>query len=268
VQRDLLTPHSGTRRTVVLRCHNYWAISKYRTMNLMRHLRSLIPHQGSSSSVKDSSKLIKISRDFNEKIQIAPDAVPKVEDSASQTRNGDQRTASPVAELLERIEPGSNRSPTLSVERDTPVSSQHSESLREEFLDAVFEAAASPATRCATRTTDSPGGDSSNQTSTSSLDLLPSHGSRGATLSDRRRQRDDDDDEEQDGSNRAPKRERLSQGATFEQDRFPRRRIACHFHLFQKDIYCKNKRTGKKYESCSGPGWPTMHHLKLVKRSH
>jgi hypothetical protein len=27
-------------------------------------------------------------------------------------------------------------------------------------------------------------------------------------------------------------------------------------------MYCKNNRTGKRYETCSGPGWSTMHHLK------
>jgi hypothetical protein len=27
-------------------------------------------------------------------------------------------------------------------------------------------------------------------------------------------------------------------------------------------MYCKNNRTGKRYETCSGPGWQTMHHLK------
>ncbi len=74
-----------------------------------------------------------------------------------------------------------------------------------------------------------------------------------------------DDDEERDGPSGVPKRDRLGTNDTFGQDRRRSWRIAYTFHLFREDIYCKNERTGKKYETCSGPAWKHMHHLKLVR---
>jgi hypothetical protein len=42
------------------------------------------------------------------------------------------------------------------------------------------------------------------------------------------------------------------------------RRLACPLHIFNQQKYCKNAITMKKYETCSGPGWPNMHYLKYA----
>jgi hypothetical protein len=83
------------------------------------------------------------------------------------------------------------------------------------------------------------------------------------TAPDEKRGREDDE-EECDGPNQAPKQERPSPEDIFTQHCYRERRLACHFHLFKKEVYCKNNKTGKQYETCSGPGWSAMHHLKLV----
>lgn len=85
------------------------------------------------------------------------------------------------------------------------------------------------------------------------------------------------------GSTSFTKRRRLSNEEEWDEPKRPRkqkrpkpddrtdkglrqRRLACHFHLFDQQKYCKNNLTGKKYETCSGPGSMTMHYLKSVKR--
>jgi hypothetical protein len=70
--------------------------------------------------------------------------------------------------------------------------------------------------------------------------------------------------EDLDHLNRGNKRPRLAldkrPGMKVQQGR----RLACPLHIFDQQKYCKNAITRKKYETCSGPGWPNMHYLKYA----
>jgi hypothetical protein len=70
--------------------------------------------------------------------------------------------------------------------------------------------------------------------------------------------------EDLDHLNRGNKRPRLAldkrPGMKVQQGR----RLACPLHIFNQQKYCKNAITRKKYETCSGPGWPNMHYLKYA----
>jgi hypothetical protein len=201
---------------------------------------------------------------FYESAHIALDSVCRAKGSISQEYNNDNTTRTYVGKCLEAIEYNRDHSPTMSVRDNIPVYSQHVKSPREEFLEKVFEEARSFTSHSPTTSTDSQGGRNGGQTNTTPLSSLPSNDSQGTTAPNKKRHRDDDE-EEWDGPNQAPKRERPGSKDTYGQHRHRGRRLACHFHLFKKEVYCKNNGTGKKYETCSGPGWSAMHYLKLVK---
>lgn len=135
--------------------------------------------------------------------------------------------------------------------------------LGEEFLEKVFEESGT-FTSCSPSTTsgsqDSGNTDSSNTTPARSL-LSRSGGSQGPASSHKRRRISEEEDEEGNHPNRRSKHQRLNPSDRPEKGQLGRR-LACHFHLLNQHIYCKNNVTGKKYETCSGPGWPSMHYLK------
>ena len=143
----------------------------------------------------------------------------------------------------------------------TPVDSNPSESPREEFLERIFEENGTFISHSPATSTDSQGSSNSNQpTTTTSSSTSATEGSQSAAAPGKRKLSNDDD--ESNRENRSRKQGRPSLSNNSEQGALRGRRLACHFHLFDKQKYCKNNRTGKKFETCSGPGWPSIHHLK------
>jgi hypothetical protein len=144
-----------------------------------------------------------------------------------------------------------------------PVGLEGLETPREEFLDKVFgenEAFTSPSP---TTLTDS--GDSSNR---SQSNTIPPSSLTSTTDSSQeigksfKRKRNNSKEEEGSPPDRPRKQGRTGPSDKYGQECHRSRRLACHFYLFQKDIYYKNNRTGKRYETYSGPGWQTIYHLK------
>ena len=108
--------------------------------------------------------------------------------------------------------------------------------------------------------TSSPSRSSGSTETPSSLSTSPNL-SRKSLASGRRRS-DEEDEEGNKRSNQGFKRPRVGPG-----DRpFPGseqgRRLACHLHISDPQRFCRNGLTSKKYDTCSGPGWLDMHHLK------
>lgn len=140
------------------------------------------------------------------------------------------------------------------------------DSWEEKFLNEVFEENGTFVSSSQTTSTESQGCSGSSQLSTtppSSL-LSMTESSQGSEKSKKRKGRSDED-EEWDRPNRPQKHQRPEPGEPSGRESQQRRRLACHFHILDKQKYRKNNVTGRRYETCSGPGWPSMHHLKLVK---
>ncbi|KAN0102222.1 hypothetical protein V8E51_012732 [Hyaloscypha variabilis] len=137
------------------------------------------------------------------------------------------------------------------------------DSQREKFLGTVFKENGAFTSHSPGASTGSEGRSNSSQadpTPSSSTASRSSYlGGRGAS---QKRKQASDDEEEQRYPERPRKQGRPSPRQQTERKSGRGRRLACHFHLIDKQLYCKNSRTGKKYETCSGPGWYTMHHLK------
>ena len=144
----------------------------------------------------------------------------------------------------------------------TPVDSNPSESPREEFLERIFEENGTFISHSPTTSTNSQGSRNSSQSiTTTSSSTSATEGSQSTGTPNKRKLSNDEDDESN-RENRSRKQGRPGPSNNSEQDALRGRRLACHFHLFDKQKYCKNNKTRKKYETCSGPGWPSMHHLK------
>ncbi|PMD42055.1 hypothetical protein L207DRAFT_305659 [Hyaloscypha variabilis F] len=203
------------------------------------------------------------SLDCHESPKAATGFACQAEGLINQAQDNDNRTPMHVGKRRKRIKYSNPCGPTMHAGTSSPVYIPHSESLREEFLEAVFEDGESFRSPCPTTSTLSRGSGNSQQANTATLSSLQSEDSESIQSPQRRIQ--GDDDEEHDGPYRASKQDLPGLEDTVGKDRHRSNRIVCPFHLFRKDIYCKNKTTGKKYETCSGPGWRTMHHLKLVK---
>jgi len=137
------------------------------------------------------------------------------------------------------------------------------ESQREEFLGTVFGEHGAFTSHSPTTSTGSEGGSNSSQpaqTPSSSTASRSSYlGDGGAS---QKRKQAADDEEEQRDPERPRKHGRPSPPQHPDRKSDRGRRLACHFHLIDKEFYCKNHLTGKRFETCSGPGWYTMHHLK------
>lgn len=143
----------------------------------------------------------------------------------------------------------------------TPVDSNSSESPREEFLELIFEENGTFISHSPATSTESQGrGNSSQSTTRTSPSTSAPESSLSAVALGKRKLSNDDEESNREDRPRKQGRPRLSNNS--EQDALRGRRLACHFHLFDKQKYCKNNRTGKKFETCSGPGWPSIHHLK------
>jgi hypothetical protein len=100
---------------------------------------------------------------------------------------------------------------------------------------------------------------SSNTTPSDSLPSLTN--SFTGKVSSKRRRQSIDDEENPNHTNHPRKQKRSEQSGGAKRKAQQGRRLACHFHLLNPKKYCKTTLTGKKYETCSGPGWPDMHHL-------
>jgi hypothetical protein len=159
-----------------------------------------------------------------------------------------------------------NDNAPLSCQNRSSIDSKRSGSPREEFLDNLFEENKPFNIRSPATSTGSQGGgtNSSQSTKTPPSSVPTTAEGFQATASQNKRKWRNDDDEEWNRPHR-PRKERPDPSDNFEQEGRRGRRLACHFHIFDKQKYCKNQRTGKKYETCSGPGWPSMHHLKSVR---
>jgi len=137
------------------------------------------------------------------------------------------------------------------------------ENPREEFLEKVFGENEAFTSRSPTTPTNSGGSSNRSQSNTTPPSFLTSttDGSQEPRKSYKRK-RGSDEEEEGSPPDRPRKQGKTRPSDIYGQERSRGRRFACHFHLLQKEMYCKNNRTGKRYETCSGPGWPTIHHLK------
>lgn len=142
----------------------------------------------------------------------------------------------------------------------TPVDSNPSESPREEFLEIIFEQNGTFISHSPATSTDSRGSSNSSQLTTTSSSTSATESSQSIAAPGKRKLSNDDEDLNREDRSRKQGRPGLSHNS--EQDALRGRRLACHFHLFDKQKYCKNNRTSKKFETCSGPGWPSIHHLK------
>jgi hypothetical protein len=163
------------------------------------------------------------------------------------------------------------QTPRVMVKVEEKVDDNHEE---ERFLERVFEESGTFISGSPTDFTQSHGCSSSSQSGTTppTSFLSTPENCQGTEPSKKRRREGDEDenedeDEERDRRKRSNKQRRLDTGDPSRQESQQRRRLACHFHIFDKRRYSKNNETGKKYETCSGPGWPTMHHLKSVQWS-
>jgi hypothetical protein len=71
-----------------------------------------------------------------------------------------------------------------------------------------------------------------------------------------------DNEDEDNGENRGHKKPRFGLTRGPHRDKIQGRRLACPFHIFDSEKYCKNSTTRTKYNTCSGPGFPEWHYLK------
>ena len=69
-------------------------------------------------------------------------------------------------------------------------------------------------------------------------------------------------EDENNGENRGYKKPKLGPTRGPHRGKIPGRRLACPFHIFDSEKYCKNSTTRTKYNTCSGPGFPEWHYLK------
>jgi hypothetical protein len=146
----------------------------------------------------------------------------------------------------------------------SPYCSDISERGGEAFLEITFQEHGKYTSRSPTTSIVSHGsGNNSSMTATPISSLNSSAYNSGGASSGRRRRRSTDEEDEQNRPNRPWKRQRPEPSETNERNQQQGRRLACPFHLRDEGKYSKNMLTGKrKYETCSGPGWFTMHHLK------
>ncbi|KAE8443600.1 hypothetical protein EG329_001533 [Mollisiaceae sp. DMI_Dod_QoI] len=146
----------------------------------------------------------------------------------------------------------------------SPCCSDISDNGGEAFLEITFQEHGKYASRSPTTSIVSHGSGNNSSLNTTPVSSLNSsaYNSRGASSGQRRRRSiDEEDDPNQ--PNRPWKRQRPGPNDTIERSLQQGRRLACPFNLRDERKYSKNMLTGKKkYETCSGPGWFTMHHLK------
>ncbi|KAH8820612.1 hypothetical protein F5884DRAFT_744962 [Xylogone sp. PMI_703] len=91
----------------------------------------------------------------------------------------------------------------------------------------------------------------------------PSTSSTKSRLPLKRKRKDNEENGSRDQGNKNPKSgpAKGQRGGSF-----LGRRLACPFHLFDPEKYCKNTITEAKYNTCSGPGFLEWHYLKLTYR--
>lgn len=139
------------------------------------------------------------------------------------------------------------------------------ESRREKFLEQIFNESGSFTSCSGTASSASQGCSNVDSSTTTPPSSLPSTTDDFGSASSTRWNRSSEEEEEWDQHKRPRKDKRLEQDDRSDKKGLRHRRLACHFHLLDQQKYCKNNVTGKKYETCSGPGWTTMHYLKWVK---
>jgi hypothetical protein len=145
----------------------------------------------------------------------------------------------------------------------TPREVTHVESRTEDFLELMFLenddcVSSSDSSIVSHATSDTP--------SSSNISRRVSTDSPNTTLegSSSREGKEIGHAEDSGYSNRGAKRPRLLLAKRSRMEAQQGRRLACPLHIFNQQKYCKNALTGKKYETCSGPGWSNMHYLKYA----
>ena len=133
----------------------------------------------------------------------------------------------------------------------------------EEFLNRVFEENEGFTSFSPTTSAGSEGNSNSSPSDkTPNSSISSTSNSSGEIQKSNMKKRSSSDEERQGPPERPGKQWRPGPGDISKQKGQRGRRLACHFHLSNKKKYRKNTLTGKKYETCSGPGWFTMHHVK------
>jgi hypothetical protein len=157
---------------------------------------------------------------------------------------------------------------TLRIRRPVPIFEEApdsevdcEQSPQEEFLEKVFNETKGLTSCSPSTSTDSQGPSSqSNETPASSISSMSNFSGGPDGSNKKKRNSYDGEDGDNPGRPRKQGRTRPRNGSPERRQRG--RRLACHFHLADKQKYCKNNLTGRRYETCSGPGWYTMHHVK------
>jgi len=136
-----------------------------------------------------------------------------------------------------------------------------SEGRMEEFLEITLQEQGSSSSYSPTTCAGSYGSSNKSSPNTPSNRSSSSlaHGSTSNTTSKRRIQ-NVDNEEDSNPPNRPRKQKRHESTGSNRRKAPEGHRLACPFHALDQQKYCKNRSTEKKYETCSGPGWSTIHH--------
>jgi hypothetical protein len=136
------------------------------------------------------------------------------------------------------------------------------ESPSEKFLDDLFleygdQISSSPASSFISH------GSENTQSSSSSPPNISTPSTSSTSKREALRKRvGKNNEDENNGENRGYKKPKLGPTRGPHRGKIPGRRLACPFHIFDSEKYCKNSTTMTKYNTCSGPGFPEWHYLK------
>jgi hypothetical protein len=151
----------------------------------------------------------------------------------------------------------SNTTPELLADQLNTVESPSEKFLDHLFLEYGYQISSSPASSFTSH------GSENTQSSSSSPPNIstPSTSSMSKREAPTKRAERNNEDENN-GENRGYKRPKLGPTRGPHRGKIPGRRLACPFHIFDSEKYCKNSTTRTKYNTCSGPGFPEWHYLK------
>jgi len=136
------------------------------------------------------------------------------------------------------------------------------ESPSEKFLDDLFleygdQISSSPASSFISH------GSENTQSSSSSPPNISTPSTSSTSKREALRKRvGKNNEDENNGENRGYKKPKLGPTRGPHRGKISGRRLACPFHIFDSEKYCKNSTTRTKYNTCSGPGFLEWHYLK------
>jgi hypothetical protein len=151
----------------------------------------------------------------------------------------------------------SNTAPELLADQLNAVESPSEKFLDDLFLEYGDQISSSPASSFTSH------GSENTQSSSSSPPNISTPSTSSTSKCEARPKRVERNNEDENNSeNRGYKRPKLGPTRGPHRGKIPGRRLACPFHIFDSEKYCKNSTTGTKYNTCSGPGFLEWHYLK------